>query len=131
MNAIRQAKQKVGKLRPIDKVVFAQNVPKYNPEWEHSTNRQATSYLATLVCRYMHELQQKDKKWYSAQKLWKRFTIQQVAPLENSSPASNIWADTHLSKCMTRLKQRGRSYHLKRKRSCHKDLQDWRRQVVA
>ena len=43
-------------------MVFAQNIPKYNPEWEHSSNGRATSYLATLVCRYMHELQQKDKK---------------------------------------------------------------------
>ena len=56
------AKQKVGELKSIDEVVFAQNVPKYNPEWEHSSNGQATAYLATLVCRYMHELQQKDKK---------------------------------------------------------------------
>ena len=62
VDAIRQAKQKVGELRPIDKVVFVQNVPKYNPEWEHSPNGRATSYLVTLVCRYMHELQQKDKK---------------------------------------------------------------------
>ena len=62
MEAIRQAKQKVGELKPIDEVVFSQNVPKYNPEWEHSPNRRATSYLVTLVCRYMHELQQKDKK---------------------------------------------------------------------
>ena len=62
VDAIKQAKQKVGELRPIDEVVFAQNVPKYNPEWEHSPNGRATSYLATLVCRYMHELQQKDKK---------------------------------------------------------------------
>ena len=62
VDAIKHAKQKVGELRPIDKVVFAQNVPKYNPEWEHSPNGRATSYLATLVCRYMHELQQKDKK---------------------------------------------------------------------
>ena len=62
VDAIRQAKQKVGELRPIDEVVFAQNVPKYNPEWEHSPNGQATSYLATLVCHYMHELQKKDKK---------------------------------------------------------------------
>ena len=61
VDAIRQAKQKVGKLKPIDEVVFAQNVPKYNPEWEHSPNGRATSYLATLVCRYMHKLQQKDK----------------------------------------------------------------------
>ena len=62
VDAIKQAKQKVGELRPIDEVVFAQNVPKYNPEWEHSPNGRATSYLATLVCRYMHELQQKDEK---------------------------------------------------------------------
>ena len=38
VDAIRQAKQKVGELKPIDEVVFAQNIPKYNPEWEHSTN---------------------------------------------------------------------------------------------
>ena len=62
VEAIRQAKQKVGELKSIDEVVFAQNVPKYNPEWEHSPNGRATAYLATLVCRYMHELQQKDKK---------------------------------------------------------------------
>ena len=30
-DAIKQAKQKVGELRPIDKVVLAQNIPKYNP----------------------------------------------------------------------------------------------------
>ena len=62
VEAIRQAKQKVGELKAIDEVVFAQNVPKYNPEWEHSPNGRATAYLATLVCRYMHDLQQKDKK---------------------------------------------------------------------
>ena len=38
VEAIREAKQKVGELKPIDEVVFAQNVPKYNPEWEHSSN---------------------------------------------------------------------------------------------
>ena len=51
VDAIKQAKQKVGELRPIDEVVFAQNILKYNPEWEHSPNGRATSYLATLVCR--------------------------------------------------------------------------------
>ena len=54
VEAIRQAKQKVGELKLIDEVVFAQNIPKYNPEWEHSPNGRATAYLATLVCRYMH-----------------------------------------------------------------------------
>ena len=62
VDAIKQAKQKVSELQPIDEVMFAQNVPKYNSEWEHSSNGRETSYLATLVCRYMHELQQKDKK---------------------------------------------------------------------
>ena len=62
VDAIRQAKQKVGELIPIDEVVFVQNMPKYNLEWEHSPNGRATSYLATLVCPYVHELQQKDKK---------------------------------------------------------------------
>ena len=38
VDAIRQAKQKVSELRPIDEVVFVQNMPKYNPEWEHSPN---------------------------------------------------------------------------------------------
>ena len=61
VDAIRRAKEKTGELRPIDEVIFAQNIPQYNPEWEHSPNGRATSYLATLVCRYMHELQQKDK----------------------------------------------------------------------
>ena len=62
VDTIKQAKQKVGELRPIDEVIFAQNIPKYNPEWEHSPNGRVTSYLATLVCHYMHKLQQKDKK---------------------------------------------------------------------
>ena len=47
---------------PIDEVIFAQNIPTYNPEWQHSKEGRATSYLAMLVCRYMNELQRKDKK---------------------------------------------------------------------
>ena len=38
VDAIKQAKQKVGELRPIDEVMFTQNIPKYNLEWEHSPN---------------------------------------------------------------------------------------------
>ena len=68
VDAIRRAKEKTGELRPIDEVIFVQNVPQYNPEWEHSPNGRVTSYLATLVCRYMHELQQKDKKVVSSAK---------------------------------------------------------------
>ena len=50
VNAIRRAKEKTGEIRPIDEVIFAQNILQYNLEWEHSTNRRVTSYLATLVC---------------------------------------------------------------------------------
>ena len=62
VDAIRRAKARTAGVSPIDEVVFAQNVPTYNPEWEHSAEGRATSYLATLVCRYMNELQRKDKK---------------------------------------------------------------------
>ena len=50
VDAIKQAKQKLGELRPIDEVVFAQNIPKYNLEWEQSPNGRVMSYLAMLVC---------------------------------------------------------------------------------
>ena len=62
MDAIRRAQIRTAGSRPIDEVVFAQNVPTYNPEWQHSNEGKGTSYLATLVCRYMNELQRKDKK---------------------------------------------------------------------
>ena len=78
VEAIREAKQKVGELKPIDEVLFAQNVPRYNPDWEHSPNGRATAYLVTLVWRYMHELQQKDKRWFLARRPWRRYITQQV-----------------------------------------------------
>ena len=62
VDAIRRVQIRTGGVRPIDEVVFAQNVPTYNPEWQHSNEGRATSYLAMLVCRYMNELQRKDKK---------------------------------------------------------------------
>ena len=62
VDTIRRVQIRTGGVRPIDEVVFAQNVPTYNPEWQHSNKGRATSYLATLVCRYMNELQRKDKK---------------------------------------------------------------------
>ena len=49
-------------IRPIDEVIFAQNVPTYNPECQHSNKGRATSYFAMLVCRYMNEQKRKDKK---------------------------------------------------------------------
>ena len=62
VDAIRRVQLMTAGARLIDEVVFAQNVPTYNPEWQHSNKGRATSYLATLVCRYMNELQRKDKK---------------------------------------------------------------------
>ena len=62
VDAIRRVQIRTAGSRPIDEVVFAQNVPTYNPEWQHSSEGKATSYLVTLVCRYMNELQRKDKK---------------------------------------------------------------------
>ena len=100
VDAIRQAKQKVGELKPIDEVIFAQNVPRYNPEWEHSPNGRATSYLVTLVCRYMHELQQKDKKIILSAKALETIYHTASSSIGNLSQASSISADMHWSKCM-------------------------------
>ena len=62
VDAIKRVQLRTAGSRPIDEVVFAQNVLTYNPEWQHSNEGKVTSYLATLVCRYMNELQRKDKK---------------------------------------------------------------------
>ena len=62
VDVIQRVQIRTGGVCPIDEVVFAQNIPTYNPEWQHSNKGRATSYLATLVCRYMNELQRKDKK---------------------------------------------------------------------
>ena len=62
VDAIRRVQIRTGGVRPIDEVIFAQNIPTHNTEWQHSNKGRATSYLAMLVCRYMNELQRKDKK---------------------------------------------------------------------
>ena len=62
VDAIRRVQLMTAGACPIDEVVFAQNVPTYNPEWQHSNEGRTTSYLAMLVCRYMNKLQRKDKK---------------------------------------------------------------------
>ena len=131
VDAIKQAKQKVGELRPIDEVVFAQNAPKYNPEWEHSPNGRATSYLATLVCRYMHELQQKDKKVVLSAKALEMIYHTASSSIGKLILGKNTWVDTPSNKYTIRWKWRGRSYLSERKRSYHKDCQALRGQVVA
>ena len=62
VDAIRRVQLMTAGAHPIDEVVFVQNTPTYNPEWQHSNKGKATRYLAMLVCRYMNELQRKDKK---------------------------------------------------------------------
>ena len=62
VDAIKRVQLRTAGSRLIDEVVFAQNVPTYNPEWQHSNEGKVMSYLAMLVCRYMNELQRKDKK---------------------------------------------------------------------
>ena len=76
VDAIKRVQSMTAGARPIDEVVFAQNVPTYNPEWQHSNEGKATSYLATLVCRYMNELQRKDKKVVLS--CLRQYTIRQV-----------------------------------------------------
>ena len=62
VDAIKRVQLRTAGSRPIDEVVLAQNVPTYNPEWQHCNEGKATSYLVTLMCKYMNELQRKDKK---------------------------------------------------------------------
>ena len=64
VEVIRQAKQKVGELKAIDEVVFAQNVPKYNPEWEHSPNGRATAYLASWYAGTCTSYSRKTRRWF-------------------------------------------------------------------
>ena len=47
VEAIRRVQLRTAGVRLIDEVVFAQNVPTCNPEWQHSNEGRATSYLAT------------------------------------------------------------------------------------
>ena len=62
VDAIKRLQAMTAGARPIDEVIFTQNLPTYNPEWQHSNEGKATGYLVMLVCRYMNELQRKDKK---------------------------------------------------------------------
>ena len=131
VDAIRQAKQKVGELRPIDEVVFAQNMPKYNPEWEHSQNGRATSYKVTLVCRYVHELQQKDKKVVLSAKALETNFHTASSSIGKLISGKQYLGGYPLEQVRDKVEAEGKELLFKRKRSCHKDHQDWRRQVVV
>ena len=124
VEVIRQAKQKVGELKSIDEVVFAQNVPKYNLEWEHSPNGRATAYLATLVCRYMHELQQKDKKVVLSAKALETIYHTASSSIGKLISGKQYLSSAALEQLRDKVQQRGRSCGLRRKRSCWKYHQD-------
>ena len=62
VEAIRKAKEATSSVRPIDKVVFAQNCLTWNPEWSYSKEGKPTAYLASLVTRYMDERMWKDSQ---------------------------------------------------------------------
>ena len=116
VDAIRQAMQKVGELKPIDEVVFAQNIPKYNPEWEHSPNGQATSYLATLVCRYMHELQQKDKKVVLRAKALETIYHTASSSIEKLISGEQYFGGAALEQMREKLEAEGKELPFKKKK---------------
>ena len=62
VEAIKKAKEATSTVRPIDKVIFAQNCPTWNPEWSYSKEGKPTAYLASLVTRYMDERMRKDSQ---------------------------------------------------------------------
>ena len=61
VDAIRKGKEAVQGAIPIGEVIFVHNCLTYNLEWQHPKEGKATSYLASIVCRYMDELMHKDK----------------------------------------------------------------------
>ena len=104
---------------------MAQNVPKYNPEWEHSPNGRATAYLATLVCRYMHELQQKDKKVVLSAKALETIYHTASSSIGKLISGKQYLGGAALEQLRDKVEAEGKELQFKKKRSCHKDRQDW------
>ena len=101
--------------------MFAQNIPKYNPEWEHSSNGRVTSYLATLVCRYMHELQQKDKKVILSAK-----ALETIYHTASSSIGKLILGKQYLGgyaleQVQDKVEAEGKELPFRKRRNYHKD----------
>ena len=99
VDAIKRVQSITAGAHLIDEVVFAQNVPTYNPEWQHSNEGKATSYLAMLVCRYMNELQRKDKKVVLSAKALEAIydTVTKEAADERHGNTFNKWSWEKLS----------------------------------
>ena len=59
VNQIRKAKEAAGGIKPIDEVIFAQNVPQYNPEWEYRSGTVNSNmvnskfHLIRSCCEYL------------------------------------------------------------------------------
>ena len=125
-----KAIQKVGELKAIDEVVFAQNVPKYNPEWEHSPNGRATAYLVTLVCRYMHELQQKAKKVVLSVKALETIYHTASSSIGKLISGKQYLGGAALEQLRDKVEAEGKELPFKKKKKLPQRSQDWRRRVV-
>ena len=124
VEAIKQAKQKVGELKLVHSVQTPPHLSKYNPEWEHSPNGRSTSYLATLVCRYMHELELKDKKVVLSAK-----ALETIYHTASSSIGKVISGEQYLSgyaleQVHDKIEAEGKELPFKKKKNCRKDGQD-------
>ena len=99
VDAIKRVQSITAGAHLIDEVVFAQNVPTYNPEWQHSNEGKATTCLAMLVCRYMNELQRKDKKVVLSAKALEAIydTVTKEAADERHGNTFNKWSWEKLS----------------------------------
>ena len=94
VDAIKRVQSITAGAHLIDEVVFAQNVPTYNPEWQHSNEGKATTYLA------MKELQRKDKKVVLSAKALEAIydTVTKEAADERHGNTFNKWSWEKLSK---------------------------------
>ena len=116
VDAIRRVQLRTAGSRPIDEVVFAQNVPTYNPEWQHSNEGKATSYLATLVCRYMNELQRKDKKVVLSAKALEAIYHTASSSVGKLISGSSTWEATQWNSNEERRKRKEKELPYKRRK---------------
>ena len=101
VEAIRQVKQKVGELRPIDEVVFAQNnqsITQSGSTHKMDVPQATLRHLYAITCT---SCSRGLRRWFSVQRPWKLFTTQQVARSESLSQVNSILAELHWNKCVT------------------------------
>ena len=82
------------------------------------------------VCRYMHELQQKDKKVVLSVKALETIYHTASSSIGKLISGKQYLGGAALEQLRDKVEAEGRSCRLRRKRGCCKDRQDWRRRVV-